>query len=217
MPIRPSMPLSPRPRWYPLAAAALLAAGVVACSDPFEVRATLDVVEDTLVLNSISDATAPIGAATVIDIADQPNNFLAALRTPKARRLGQEFYAIGVGFDVAVEVRGDSVTFLPPTLVTNELTTVRRVGLRRDTVAWERAAVAPNSGYVFDTIAVSAKVGQLVYVVSQHPGCASEFNAEMFAKIGVLAIDPAARTATLRVRLDPNCGFRSFLDGVPTR
>ena len=210
------MPLSPRPRWYPLAAAALLAGGIVACGDPYEVKASVKVVEDTLVVHSISDASAPISASAVIDIADSPDG-LAASRRPIARRLGSDFYSSGLGFDVAVDVRGDSVLFLPPLEVTNSLTTVRRIGLRADTIGFERATVAPGSGYQFDSVAVSARVGQTVFVVSQHPLCVYEFRTEMYAKIGVLAIDQAARTATLRVRLDPNCGFRSFLDGIPSR
>lgn len=211
------MPLLPRPRWFPLAAAALLAGVVAACDDPFRIRATLDVVEDTFVVNSVGDLTAPIAAPVAIDLGDQPNLFNASTRKPAVRRLGAEFYNIGAGFDFAIDVRGDSVVFLPPRRLTTALTTVRRVGLRSDTVAFESATIAPGSGYVFDTVSVGARPGNTVFVVTQHPVCSSEFSAELYGKVGIVAIDPVARTATLRVRVDPNCGFRSFLPGVPSR
>jgi hypothetical protein len=165
----------------------------------------------------VFDAAAPPTAAVVLDIADQPNVFAVASRRPVARRVGPEFYGVGAGFDVAIDVGGDSVRFLPPRLLASSLSNVRRVGLRRDTAAFESVPLAPNRGYVFDTVAVTARVGQTVYIVSQHPACAGEYNAEMYAKVGVMALDAAARTATLRVRLNPNCGFRSFLPGVPSR
>jgi hypothetical protein len=211
------MSLLPRPRSLAVISAMLLAGAVVACNDPYRVRASLDVVEDTLVLHSISDLTAPATAPVVLDIANQANVFSASTRMPVARRLGPEFYANGAGFDVAIDVRGDSVIFVPPRKVATSLSTVRRVGIRRDTVAFESVAAAPGSGYAFDTVSVAARQGNTVFVVSQHPVCASEINSEIYAKIGIIAIDPVARTATLRVRLDPNCGFRSFLPGVPKR
>jgi hypothetical protein len=211
------MSLLPRSRWFPLAAAALLAGIVVACGDPYEVKARLDVVEDTLVVNSIGDASLPATAPVVLDIANQSNVFDPATRFPVARRLGSDFYNNGVGFDVAIDVQGDSVLFLPPRRIASSLASVRRVGLRSDTVAFDAARVAPGSGYVFDSVAVSAREGQTVFIVSQHPVCVNEFSREIYAKVGVLDVDPAAKTATFRVRLDPNCGFRSFLPGVPTR
>lgn len=211
------MSLLPRPRWSPLAAAMLLAAGVVACGDPYEVRARLEVVEDTLVLNSIGDLSAPPTAPVVLDIASQANLFDATTRIPAARRLGADFYNNGVGFDVAIDVQGDSVVFMPPRRVASSLAAVRRVGLRRDTIAFDAAPIAPRSGYVFDSVSVAARQGQTVFIVSQHPVCGREFSRELYAKVGVLDIDPASKTATVRVRLDPNCGFRSFLPGVPSR
>lgn len=211
------MPLLPRPRWYPIVAAALLAGTIAACDDPFRIRASLDVVEDTFVVNSVSDLSAPIAAPVAIDLGDQPNLFNASTRRPAVRRLGSEFYSIGAGFDFAIDVRGDSVVFLPPRRLTTALTTVRRVGLRKDTTSFESLSAAPGSGYVFDTISVGARAGETVFVVTQHPVCSSEFSAELYGKVGVVSIDQAARTATLRVRVDPNCGFRSFLPGVPSR
>ena len=211
------MPLLPRSRWIPLTVALLLAGGIVACSDPFRLKATLDVVEDTLVFNSVGDVSAPSTAAVVLDIANQPS-FDPASRMPAARRLGADFYTNGLGFDVALDVRGDSLVFLPPRKLTTSLGSVRRVGLRVDTsTAFDDALSAPGNGYVFDTVSVGAHEGNTVFIVSRHPVCANEINTEIYAKVGVLDIDPVAKTATLRVRLDPNCGFRSFLSGVPKR
>ena len=211
------MPLLPRSRWIPLTVALLLAGGIVACSDPFRIKASLDVVEDTLVFNSVSDASAPSTAPVVLDIADQPS-FDPSSRKPVARRLGADFSSRGLGFDVALDVQGDSLVFLPPRKLTTSLGSVRRVGLRVDpSITFDAALSAPSKGYVFDTVSVGAREGNTVFIVSRHPVCANEFNTEIYAKVGVLDIDPVAKTATLRVRLDPNCGFRSFLPGVPSR
>lgn len=206
------MPLSPRPRWLPFLSVGLAAAaGLAACSDPYEVKASLDTVEDTFVVASLNDTLASPSALVAVDIAQQSYTSAGRLqRMPVATRVGNDF-----NFDVAVDVRGDTAVFYPTRMVATALASVHRVGLQKSTTAFEAITAAPNGGYVFDTVAVAARVGETVIVASLHPVCSTEYNRELFAKIGVMAVDPALKQATLRVRLDPNCGFRSFLAGVP--
>ena len=205
-----SMSLSPRSRWLVLLATTALAA----CDDPYEIKARLAVNEDTLVVASVTDTLAAPSAPVAIDVARLTAIDEAGLpvRVPVATRL-----ALGIEFDVAVAVAGDSVVFLPPRLVLSPLASTHRVGLRRDTIPFENIRSAAGRGYVFDTVAVVARAGETVTVATQHPNClrGREFSPEIYAKIGVMAVDPARREATLRVRVDPNCGFRSFADGVP--
>jgi hypothetical protein len=205
------MSLSPRSRCL-VALAAITA--LAACDDPYEIKARLAVTEDTLVVASLTDTLAPPSARVAIDVARLVGFDEAGLpiRAPVATRL-----ALGIEFDVAVAVDGDSVFFLPPQLVVSSLGSTHRVGLRRDSVPFESIRSAAGRGYVFDTVAVSAREGHTVTVATQHPNCirGREFSPEIYAKIGVIDVDAERREATLRVRVDPNCGFRSFADGVP--
>src|SRR5688572_8758856 len=175
------MSLLPRSRWLVLLATTLLAA----CDDPFEVRARLAVNEDTLTLSSVTDTFAAPSVPVAIDTArltgfDEEG---LPLRTPVATRL-----ALGIEFDVAVAVEGDSVMFLPPRMVVSSLGPSHRVGLRLDSIPFENIRSAAGRGYVFDTVAVTAREGQTVTVASQHPNCirGQEFSPELYAKIGVL-------------------------------
>ena len=207
-----SMSLFPRAPWRVAFVAMTAVVSLAACDDPFEVRARLAVNEDTLTLASITDPLAAPSAPVAIDVARLTGFDDANLpqRTPIATRL-----ALGLDFDVAVAVEGDSVVFLPPRLVLSSLGSTHRVGLQRETAAFEAIRTAPGRGYVFDTVAVVAREGETVIVATQHPNCFQELSPELYAKIGVVDIDPVRREATLRVRVDPNCGFRSFADGVP--
>ena len=206
------MSLLPRARLLAMLVAVPLFAALAACEDPFEVRARLRVNEDTLTVASISDTLAAPSAPVAIDVARRTgfDDASLPLRTPVATRL-----ALGIDFDVAVSIEGDSVVFLPPRLVVSSLGTTHRVGLRHETAAFDAIRSAPGRGYVFDTVAVAAREGETVIVATQHPNCFQEISPELYAKIGVLAIDRVRREATLRVRVDPNCGFRSFADGIP--
>jgi hypothetical protein len=46
--------------------------------------------------------------------------------------------------------------------------------------------------------------------------CQFALNPNIYAKIAVDSINLASRTLFLRLGLDPNCGFRSFVAGIPT-
>ena len=77
---------------------------------------------------------------------------------------------------------------------------------------------APAGGYDFDE-SFEAAVGDVFVMQSVgHPSCAgSFFSSVIYAKLRVEAVDPASRTLTLRVLVDPNCGFRGFESGTPSR
>jgi hypothetical protein len=62
--------------------------------------------------------------------------------------------------------------------------------------------------------------GEVVVVQSAHniagELCQYALSPNVYAKIAVDSIDLASRTLFLRLGLDPNCGFRSFVTGLPT-
>jgi hypothetical protein len=61
-------------------------------------------------------------------------------------------------------------------------------------------------------------VGETV-VVRARNACAGNFTGRdfFFAKLQLLELGTSAgfRTARFRIRTNPNCGFRSFADGLP--
>jgi hypothetical protein len=46
--------------------------------------------------------------------------------------------------------------------------------------------------------------------------CQFQTSQLVYAKLQIKAIAPVSRTIAFRITYDPNCGFRSFLPGVPT-
>ena len=203
-------PLS-RGRALTLGAAFLIAALAACGSDPFAVTARLDVLEDTLTVHAINDESAAPELPVALDISTQRFGTLGELiREPRAEPISNAY-----DFDVAFDVRGDTAILLTPRRVASPFGFTRRVGVLAPTATFEALTRAPGSGYLFDTVAVKLREGGTAVVVSAHPDCASEVHQELYAKVGILDVDPVAKTVTFRVRLDPNCGFRSFLPGVP--
>ena len=84
---------------------------------------------------------------------------------------------------------------------------------------FDSVAAAPKTGYQTDT-AVVLLPGETLVLQSQHNFsgdiCQFALNPNIFAKVAVDSVDLASRTLFLRLGLDPNCGFRSFAEGLPT-
>jgi len=75
---------------------------------------------------------------------------------------------------------------------------------------------APNTTYQADS-AVQIAVGT-VFVGRSRPSSAScSFLGALprYAKFQVLAIDQQARSVTFEVLIDPNCGYRDLVTGIP--
>ena len=182
------------------AAGALLALAVAACDDPFEVTADVDVVEATVVMRALT------GTALELPLV------LLAAPEPQVVRPTADFV-----FDLAFDFDGGGVATLYPVDLVARPSVVagRTVGLQKVTgQSFESVTRAPGGGYVFrEPLAVA--VGDVVVLQSVgHPSCAgSFFSTIVFAKLRIDAIDPAARTLTARVLVDPNCGFRGFETG----
>ncbi|MGI8499128.1 MAG: hypothetical protein ACR2OG_16280 [Gemmatimonadaceae bacterium] len=179
----------------------LLLAGVaaaMACGNPTGVKANFIVVEDTLTVYALRDTSLSRPVAVNSDSSHRP----VAVRFETGSNAT-------VVFDLAPG--GAGVVLYPPNL----LSPVGRTGLQRSTLSFEAITNAPENGYV-DSASVTAQVGDVVLLRSQHVNCALEVNPYIYSKLQILAIDAAARTIRLRMRVDPDCGFRSFLPGVPT-
>ena len=200
------MSTSPRRRrtLRPTLAAALALVGLAACSDPFEIRPNLDTVEATFTLHALNGSAPSAPTAAVL------------INTPGATRMGSTF-----AFDLAFDITGDGKAMLYPVDVVASdiaLPSNRYVGLQ---VVTDRSnddlVEAPNGGYTYGQ-PLELQVGTVAFVQSNaHPLCAGSFTPFIYAKLRVTAVDVAARTVTLQIRSDPNCGFRGLQPGLPTR
>lgn len=182
-----------------------------ACGNPFAVNATAKNIDDTLVVYALSEA--PLNAPTAL------NTFIpVAVRTDPTQN-----------YDLVFDIRPDSTGtptayVLPPRAVANTAS----AGIIRDsTQAFEDIKQAPVNGYNDSTI-VPIKKGDVLIVQSQSFACTQELVTArqfIYSKIVIDSINftpydaftnPDGSTIRLRIRVDPNCGFISFLDGLPT-
>ncbi|HEU4586425.1 MAG TPA: hypothetical protein VFR95_11790 [Gemmatimonadaceae bacterium] len=194
---------------FGLAVAAVLA--VTACKDPFEVKASAEVFEDTLAVYALS--AVPPEAPTALNTFDG-----IAVRTDPTQH-----------FDLVFDIRVDSATgdtsafILPPRAVGGFST----AGIRKDTRAFDEIERAPTNGYN-DSTAVPIKAGDVLLVQAASYACAGQLiSARLFiySKIEIDSIkasppfdpetNPAGSTIHFRLRSNPNCGFVSFADGIP--
>jgi hypothetical protein len=176
-------------------------AGAAACADPFATTATLATIDDTAAVFALTGA--PESAPTAINVTFPR----AVITTP------------GEHYDVVFDIRNDSAFAYPPHAIGATLT----AGLQLATQPYDAITQAPTSGYN-DTLPVFIKAGDVLLVQSTSAQCTTQSvqaRTFIYAKIVIDSIfyDGAprnARTIWYRMRNDPNCGFLSFLDGIPT-
>lgn len=188
----------------------LAVAATTACGDPFKATATVQNIDDTLALYGLSEAPAngPTGINTFV---------------PRAVRADPS-----QNYDILFDIRPDSTGaraayILPP----------RAVGLfgsagiiKDSTESFEAITQAPVRGYD-DSTAVPIKAGDVLLVQAASFACASQLITDrrvIYSKIVIDSVNyspfdpdtnPAGSTIHLRMRVDPNCGFISFADGLP--
>ena len=184
----------------PLLVVALAAVAAACGEDPFAVRASLQVVTDTFVVYALNgtDPHLPAGINT-------PFNAPA--------RVDSTF-----NFDFALDIdaAGD-VVVLPVGKVGTNFGSSRRVSFATPDVPFDSIRRAPDSGYVTDTI-ITVETGTPVVVQAVTPVCQGSTVASpiIYSKFVVDSIDAATRALYVRSVVDPNCGFLSFLPGVPS-
>jgi hypothetical protein len=169
-----------------------------ACDDPFAPRATTKVRTDSFIVYSVSKT--PVSVPAAFNIV-----FFTTLRLEPT-----------YGFDLVFDINdAGQVVLLPVTLVGGATTAGRQVGLQKITGSYEDLTLAPTSGYKHDSTLVLG-VGDGALVELKTDVCQYQSSQLVYAKMQIKAIDPVSRTIVFRITYDPNCGFRSFLPGVPT-
>lgn len=183
----------------------VLALALAACGDPTEIRPQFETIETTITVFALSGT--PAWAPAGITIGD----------FPAAVRIGPEY-----AFDLALDFEGGVPTLYPVQLIASEVVigSQRRVGVQKVTgTTYDDLLRAPTNGYTFDE-PITLAVGDVGVIEAQnHLVCTQSFTfpRTIYAKFLVEAVDPATRSVRLKVLTDPNCGFRGFEDGLPTR
>jgi hypothetical protein len=185
-----------------LLAAMFVVVGLSACSNPTNLKASLPTAVDTLSVFALSGTppTYPSGVSILARQAVRVDGFAS--------------------FDVALDINAAGhVVIYPVKLVVSSPGGSRPVGLLKQTSVFDSLAVAPNTGYETDSSLVMSP-GEVVVVQSAHNSsgdlCQFALSPNIYAKIAVDSVNLASRTLYLRLGLDPNCGFRSFVTGIPT-
>ena len=184
-----------RLRFLALAATFALAAG---CEDPFDVgaqRQTTDVLIEAWALSG------------------SPPSYPAGFLVPQ-----MAVVPIGIegDFDLAFDIdENGRLLVLPVSKVVQPLTTQRRIGFIRIDEPYNTVIEAPLTGWTYDTSIVVNPGGAFMARV-QTRYCQFEVRQDIYAKFYVDSVIPAERRVKLVGRIDPNCGYRSLLLGVPT-
>lgn len=187
-----------RARRAGLLAAFLGMAGLIACGpDPFAVVA--------------QDANADV-SIEVWALTGAPTNFPTVHLVPQRLTTRADAAA---SFDLAFDIDADGrLLVLPVNRVVTPLSGNRTVGIIRTSEIYNTIVEAPRTGWVFDSV-LSVNVGQTFIVRVQTQFCSISQSSEIYAKYQVDSVIPAERRIRLSGRVNPNCGFRSFLSGIP--
>jgi hypothetical protein len=206
------MPLQRRP--VPPArrgSAVLVALGVAAlaagCSgeDPFAIKAQFETTLDTLVVYPLSNPEPLLPSAVNLFSGSAVRPALVSGAYPN--------------FDFALDRNAQGQLLLyPASRVAVAPAGSPRVGFALPTTAFDALTSAPRDGYRFDSLQV-VTLGQTIAIESQ--GVAStgiictSATSPIRAKLILDSVARATGAFHLRVRTNPNCGFRSLESGLP--
>lgn len=189
------------PRKFALAMIAS-ASILTACDDPALLRATLPTVQDVY---------------TVFALTGTPAAYPSGLNTYSRAPVRVDGNA---AFDVAFDIDNDGNAVLYPVQkVVSSIGGTRKVGLRKVAGTYGEISEAPSGTYA-DSVIVAAP-GDVVIVQASRNGsgdaCAFDISPYIYTKVLVDSVAVNTRTVVLQTVMDPNCGFRSFEAGVPSR
>lgn len=188
-----------RPLGRLAALGALFVAGLgLGCGpDPFAPRADAPIVRTIFTVWAISGSPTPYPTAYSVQ-----NNVTVRLEPSGS-------------FDLAFDITaGGKLRVLPVKEVVNPLGGARSIGMLMPGLPYASIEAAPRTGYALDTI-LELEVGDAFVVQVPSQLCGFSQQPIIYAKFNVDTIVPADRRAFLSGRINPNCGFRSFADGVP--
>jgi hypothetical protein len=181
----------------PLLVAALLGGGLTACDDPFQLQAQFPNIDRSFELWAVTGTSATYPSAVIVTTAS-----------------ASQLDAAG-SFDFAVDINADGrLVILPVSKIVQPLIGSRVVAMQRSTTPYTQLLEAPRTGWLPDSTLL-VNPGGVFLVKINSLACQYSQSAEIYAKFVVDSIDPIGRRAILSARVNPNCGFRSFVAGLP--
>jgi len=162
------------------------------------------------------EATEPTQTSEVslYALSGTPSGYPSALSVPANQAVSID---ASLQFDIAFDIDAQQRAVLyPMALIAWPRLDIHRVGMIKVTQVYDEVTRAPGTGYNYgDSIIVA--VGDVIIVESNDSRvCSFPFPARLYAKFVVDEIDLAARALRFRMTQNPNCGFRSFLAGIPS-
>jgi hypothetical protein len=118
-------------------------------------------------------------------------------------------------FDLAFDIDPDGrVRVLPVGTVVSPIAGTRTIEFQRATTTYNTIVEAPKNGWQADSV-LTVNEGQAFLVRVNTLYCQYDLQQVVYAKFIVDSVIPAERRMKISSRINPNCGFRSFLSGVP--
>jgi hypothetical protein len=118
-------------------------------------------------------------------------------------------------FSVAFDVDDDGKLVIHPMrLVVTPLGGGVAVNFIKSTATFGQILSAPATGWEEDST-ITVDVGEAFLIRVFAAQCQLQLRQHIYVKLVADSIIPAERRARLRGRLNPNCGFRSFQEGIP--
>ncbi|MDQ3697634.1 MAG: hypothetical protein M3373_06370 [Gemmatimonadota bacterium] len=182
-------------RLLTLTLSGVVLSALAACGDPLRFEAQREVVNDTLTLFALTGT--PVTAPSAL------NTFLH-----QAVRLDGTS-----SFDLVVDIDESGQVELQPVQLVGG--SGGRTAFQVTDTPFSEVAEAPRNGYAAEALTVA--IGQTVLVRAEPLICAGQLRPEIYSKLVIEGIDLVARTLKVRMTVDPNCGFVSFVEGIPER
>lgn len=124
-------------------------------------------------------------------------------------------------FDIAFDIDKDGNAIVYPVkLVVSSIGGDRPIGLRKVAGTFASITSAPTGIYPVDSSVVAGK--DEVIVVETYRGgsgdiCSFSLSPYIYSKVNIDSVNVQTRTVNVSVVMDPNCGFRSFAEGIPDK
>ena len=176
-----------------------LVAAQVACSDPVGLEATEETQTSTVSLYALTGT---------------PPGFPSALSVPANQ---SSIVDAALLFDVVFDLDAQQRAVLyPMKLIAWPRIDIHKVGMLKSAETYDELTHAPLSGYNYDDAQI-VSVGDVIVVESNDSRvCDFPFPSRLYAKLVIDEINLSERVLRMRMTQNPNCGFRSFLAGIPT-
>lgn len=172
---------------------------LAACGEPLRIQASDRVISRNFELHAFSMA---------------PPSYNSGILTPFAQPV--PVTAAGA-FDVALDLDAEGrILVMPVRTVVTPLLGVSRIGLMHAGGSFDGILSAPVGDYVRDSV-LTIVPGEVVVIEADRSNdlCAFAISPVIYSKLAVLSVNELTGAMAVRFTVDPNCGFRSFEEGIP--